>query len=180
MKQVMKGFGLAVAVGIASAPAMAQGLGDLDNLAAQIDYSEFNDEQKEIFCGEVRKVTDQLTEQLPIKIDQTTELYSATTIYVQGQCEINYQYMVSEKPLFEMLQRVVSQQGDQDVPMGFIQDYFGDGGEGFEQFKQGLRQSLLSDQRFANLVGVPFVVAEARYQVMGEHISDFSISFGKD
>jgi|AntRauTorcE11897_2_1112592.scaffolds.fasta_scaffold45507_1 hypothetical protein len=178
MNNFTRGVGLTLVFGFSVGTVTAQAPADLGDPASEVDYSQFDDDQKQAFCMEVRKVTDQLNTQVPLQIDPTTRLISATTVYIQGICHLRYGYMLEEKPLLKMLQDVISQQADQDVDIEFVQQWFSRG-EGFTNLKQSLKQEMLSEPNFAQLVSVPFVVAEADYQVMGEHIENFSLMFGE-
>lgn len=173
MKRIATGFGLALAFGLASVPAFGQ-----TDQQTDINFSQFDDQQKQEFCANVRGVTDQLTKQLPIEIDPTTTLFSATTLYVQGECLVTYQYSLDEQELFSSLQSFLSQQNGEEVPMDFVQQWYGDGGEGLEQLKKTQRQNFLADKNFAQLVSVPFVQTEIIYQVQGQHMPNYSLSLG--
>jgi hypothetical protein len=168
MKHTAQFVGLTLALIAASQTALAQ---DVKN-----DGEEF----RKSVCEGARNMSEQLTDQAPIKIDPTTSLLSSTAIYADGHCYIDYLYSLDEKKLFEMMQDAISQEAGEDIPMDFVQMFFGDGGEGLKQMKHDVRQNVLGDTQFAQLVSLPFVSATARYQVIGDHISDYTLEYGVD
>jgi len=179
MKQWMKGLGLSLAVGMAasSGPVMGQSSEELKETVRGLDFDAFTTEDRQEFCGAVRNVSDQMSQQLPMAVDAATQLVGVSTLFVNDVCKVNYGYVITERPLFEMLQGVISQQAGEQVPMAFVEQFYGEG-EGYQALQNGIRQELAGDPDFSVLLEVPFVQISARYNIVGEHLKPFTIRFG--
>lgn len=168
---------LAIATSLTLASASTQAMESLGDITGNIDFNALSEEGKQLLCREVRSTTDQMSEQLPLQIDATTQLVGASALYVNGSCNINYAYVVSEKETFSFLQNLMSQQVGEDVPMDFVRQFMSTE-EGVSSFKQGIRQTTLQDPDFAQLVNMPFVEAQANYEVIGETLESFTLTYG--
>lgn len=170
---------LSLVFGLSGGPSQAQTANQPRNAESRVDYSQLDDSQKEAFCAEASKTTDEFSQQVPVKIDAAMTLISASTTYTQGTCRIDFSYRVDEQAFFEMLQEMVSQGLGKDVPIDFVRQFYSKG-EPLQNIKAGLRRNAIKDLGFAQAVSMPFVMAEARYRFDGEHLEDFSLIYGED
>lgn len=151
----------------------------IDELNARlgVDVRTFDEADKKEFCGGVRTVTDEMSQQLPIQVDVTTQLVGANSMFVSGVCIFNLVYVIDEESIFEMLQASISKNVGEAVPMDFVQKYY-TVGEGYDAFRQGMKQALMDEPKFALFAAVPFVEINARYNIDGERMKGFTVTVG--
>jgi hypothetical protein len=98
-------------------------------------------------------------------------------MFINGVCTFNLVYVIDEKSIFEMLQASISKNVGETVPMDFVQQYY-TVGEGYGAFKQGMKQALMDEPKFAMFAAVPFMEINARYNIDGEHMKAFTVTVG--
>ena len=177
MKHVRAHFAKALVLSTLAMPAAAQTAAEMEAFAAQMQNA--TEADKKAFCGEMRKMSDELSSQLPIQVDPTTRLMGANAVYLGGICTYNLRYTINEAKLFEMLQDTISQQKGEEVPMDFVEQFYSTGQDGYKMLKHGLQNSLQNNPDFEPALALPFVQIRADYRVLGSHMDDFYFVLGE-
>lgn len=179
MKRLMSSLSLAIAVAVATSPAVAQNLGNIDGLVPDRNLSQASEEDKNAFCGKVREATDELNERLPVQIYTPAKMVAVETTFAEGQCTIDYRHEIDGTVLLEVLQEDAYKQTGQNPALEVIEHYYGATEEGFWDLKTLFREILLSDPQLVRLLHARFIKVEAHYQVNGEQIDDFDLSLAR-
>lgn len=177
MKHVRAHLAKALFFSTLALPAAAQTAAEMETFTAQMQNA--TEADKKAFCGEMRKMAEELTSQLPLQVDPTTQLNSASAVYLGGTCSYNLGYVINEAKLFKMLKDSISQQKGEEVPMDFVEQFYSTGHDGYKMLKQGLQNSLQNNPDFAPALALPFVQIRAEYVVQGSHMDDFYFVLGE-
>lgn len=179
MKRLMSSLSLAIAFAVATSPAVAQNLGDIDGLGPVTNLSQASEEDKRAFCGMVRAATDELNESLPVQIYTPAEMVAVETTFTHGECKIAYQHKIDGPGLLEVLHEDAYKQTGQKPELDVIEHYYGNTEEGRWDLKALFRELLLGDPQLVRLLNELFITVEAHYHVTGEQIDDFSLSLAR-
>lgn len=168
MKGVKKALVMVAALALSPAAAIAQ------------DSGQWPENLKKATCSGAKQTAEEFNTQAPIQVDGATQLLSASAIYAAGECAISYQYMISEEILFKQVRQAISQSTGEEVPMEVVMMLLADGSDGLQAMKDNIRQAMLNEKEFKELVSLPFVTAKANYNTAGDHISNFTLEYGTD
>ena len=154
------------AVPMAAILAFSNGAIAQDPNQALQDYSTFNETEKSAVCLNIQDALSSLEAQLPLQIDSATQLISTKSRYQSGRCELHYTYQVNETALLDMVGEETFKLLGQDRS-----------DSGASELKRFFEQKMLGNEGFANLVQIPFVSLTASYEIAGDHLKPFTLSF---
>lgn len=137
-------------------------------------------ETKRAICDMITEAAATLSSQMPVTVDPSTQLVGADTVYFNGICTYNLQYLVSESDLFERLQESLSEEQGETLEMDVVRSLYAKGAPGYMEMKQALSDGLMGNEAFAGMANIPFVEVRANYDIQGEIMGDFELLLGRD
>ncbi|KXS55323.1 MAG: hypothetical protein AWU57_309 [Marinobacter sp. T13-3] len=158
----------------------ASGEGSPDSPKTLADLTmETSDEMRRGVCGLIQQAATELSSNMPIKVDDATNMVHAETTYEDGFCTYILRYEVDEESLLNRLQGVLSDAQDKEMPMEVVQQFYQTGGPGYAVMQNGVRGKMMADPAFADVANIPFVEVQATFVMQGDLMDDFTLVMGQ-